>query len=862
MKRVCGVLLVLMIFTGCLSFSLTGFSAENEADLLGNDPWIGYGHDQNGSCYSKSMLKAPLVETDNWPFEAEGGSRSFLSGGTAVYNGILYTQYMPNTQNDTSEVIAINIEDNEELWRTELDGGYAWSVAPYIDVENDVLYVATGKNKMFIKEGPQARGTSKVTALSLESGEEIWQAGVQGTLSGGLVYENGGVYVKSIFFKEISETIDGVAYTVADDGSMVTKLDAESEGEILWEAELDGAWYFEWDSPPVVKDDIVFASTSGFKLGEGGMVRFGNPVHGYAIDAESGDTIWENTGDSENTRLSGGICVDEEYAYFCFTNVEGNSADIKLYAIEKDSGSVEWEYSTSGITYWTTPIYNESFVFFVSQDGTLYAINKENGKKAWSKKVADLSQGSVIACTDQYVISAASVVENNSLTGSKVQMYDLEAKGKKVWDETFEEQIKHISIYGNYIFISGRKSIYSYKSETPILSVSPDKIDLGKIERATKREVKILVKNIGIEGLVENVTVSDPWMKLSTDTVDDNTNEIILTVDTTGLLVEEYFGKVIFTGNGGNKTIPVTFKVIDTQAPKVEWDYSGFVKIGEDWYTNQTELVLKGKTEPMAMVKINGQEAEVDADGLFEFSLTLQEGKNEITYETADDIPNQATAALVIYLDTKAPLLTLTTEDYSLYTEASAYIMGQTDDKEAEISVNGEIVPIAPNGSFAKMVILEKGVNKFIVEAKDKIGNITSIEMHLVYPDRKLIILVIGKKDAEVNGDIVKLDVPPMIQKGRTLVPIRFVSESFGAEVDYVKEEQKVTVNLYGKLIEIFINRTTAKVNGQPVILDLPAMIIQGRTLVPLRFVSENLGAKVDWDGKTQTITITFPAPQ
>ncbi|MDD4664003.1 MAG: stalk domain-containing protein [Caldisericia bacterium] len=861
MRKVYGILLVLMIFTGSLFISFAGFSAENEVDLLGNDPWIGYGHDQNGSCYSKSMPQVPFVESDNWPFETDGGSRSLLSGGTVIYNGILYTQYMSDIQGDTSEVIAINIDNNEELWRAELEGSSAWKMAPYIDVEKSVLYVASGRRGLYKKEGSQGRGASTVTALSLEEGEEIWKTGIQGTLSGGLVYENGGVYVKSIFAKEISEEIDDVKYTLADDGSMITKLDTESDGEIVWEAELDGAWFYQWDSPPVAKDNIVFVSTSGFKIG-GSMVRFGNPVHAYAIDAESGDTLWENTGDSEDTRLSGGLCVDEDYAYFCFTNIEGNNTDIKLYAIEKDSGSVDWEYSTSGITFWSTPIYNENFVFFISRDGTLYAINKENGKKAWSKKVADLSQGSVIACTDQYVISAASVVENNTLTGSKVQMYDLEAKGKKVWDEKFDDLISHISFYGNYFFISGINAIYSYKSETPILSVSPEKIDLGKIERATKKDVKILVKNIGIEGLEATVTVSDPWMKLSTDTANDNTKEIILTVDTTGLLVEEYFGKVIFTGNGGNRTIPVTFKVIDTQAPKVEWDYSGFVKIGEDWYTNQKELTLKGQTEPMASVKINGEEAEVDADGLFEFSITLQEGKNEIPYETADDIPNQTTATLVIYLDTKAPLLTLTTEDYSLYTEASAYIMGQTDDKEAEISVNGEIVPIAPNGSFAKMVVLEKGVNKFTVEAKDKIGNITSIEMHLVYPERKLIILVIGKKDAEVNGDVVKLDVPPMIQKGRTLVPIRFVSESFGAEVGYVKEEQKVTVNLYGKLIEIFINRTTAKVNGQPVILDLPAMIIQGRTLVPLRFVSENLGAKVDWDGKTQTITITFPAPQ
>ena len=68
-----------------------------------------------------------------------------------------------------------------------------------------------------------------------------------------------------------------------------------------------------------------------------------------------------------------------------------------------------------------------------------------------------------------------------------------------------------------------------------------------------------------------------------------------------------------------------------------------------------------------------------------------------------------------------------------------------------------------------------------------------------MYPDKKIVILRIGNKQAEVNGSLVQLDAPPTIINGRTMVPLRFVSETFGAEIGWDGKEQKITLIFFGK---------------------------------------------------------------
>lgn len=101
----------------------------------------------------------------------------------------------------------------------------------------------------------------------------------------------------------------------------------------------------------------------------------------------------------------------------------------------------------------------------------------------------------------------------------------------------------------------------------------------------------------------------------------------------------------------------------------------------------------------------------------------------------------------------------------------------------------------------------------------------------------------------------LSFDVPPMIDKGRVLVPMRAIFEALGANIAWNGKTQTVTGTKGNTKIELVIGGAAYK-NGQKIALDVPARIVDSRTMVPLRFVSEALGAKVEWDGTTKTVTI------
>jgi len=134
------------------------------------------------------------------------------------------------------------------------------------------------------------------------------------------------------------------------------------------------------------------------------------------------------------------------------------------------------------------------------------------------------------------------------------------------------------------------------------------------------------------------------------------------------------------------------------------------------------------------------------------------------------------------------------------------------------------------------------------------------------------IILYVGNPMMYINGVEQEIDpgrgtTPVIIPKwGRTIVPIRAIVESLGGTISWDNNERKVTINFKDVLIELQIDNPKARVNGiekwiDPDNHDVKPTIINSRTMLPLRFIAENLGATVDWDGTTKTITITYQAP-
>ncbi|KXG73989.1 Protease inhibitor [Fervidicola ferrireducens] len=115
-----------------------------------------------------------------------------------------------------------------------------------------------------------------------------------------------------------------------------------------------------------------------------------------------------------------------------------------------------------------------------------------------------------------------------------------------------------------------------------------------------------------------------------------------------------------------------------------------------------------------------------------------------------------------------------------------------------------------------------------------------------------------------VNGvNVYFADVKPYINSaGRTMVPMRKVFEEMGAKVDWIDKEKAAVYKLGGKEVKIRIGEKRALVNGKYVDIDSAAELKNARTLVPLRFISETLGATVKWDEKSWSVFITTSKEQ
>ncbi|MCI9588786.1 MAG: hypothetical protein HFF60_12625 [Oscillospiraceae bacterium] len=110
--------------------------------------------------------------------------------------------------------------------------------------------------------------------------------------------------------------------------------------------------------------------------------------------------------------------------------------------------------------------------------------------------------------------------------------------------------------------------------------------------------------------------------------------------------------------------------------------------------------------------------------------------------------------------------------------------------------------------------------------------------------------------DVYVDGSELETDVPAQIVDGRTMVPLAPIFKALGANVTWDNATKTATGGKDGVSVQIQIGNKTAYVNGQPVALDVPAQIINGRTMVPLAFISQVLGADVFWDYDTSSARI------
>lgn len=172
-------------------------------------------------------------------------------------------------------------------------------------------------------------------------------------------------------------------------------------------------------------------------------------------------------------------------------------------------------------------------------------------------------------------------------------------------------------------------------------------------------------------------------------------------------------------------------------------------------------------------------------------------------------------------------------------------------------STNPEVANVTATGNPLKGDVTLLSVNEGETEITANINGLTQrFKVRVGSIENKPIQNATDKITVKINGVIQTYDQPPVIMNGRTLVPLRGIFEALGANVSWDGQTQTVTATKGGITIQLKIGSTIAHKNGTVIHLDQSSVLINDRTMVPVRFVSEALGAEVDWDDVIRTVII------
>jgi hypothetical protein len=309
-------------------------------------------------------------------------------------------------------------------------------------------------------------------------------------------------------------------------------------------------------------------------------------------------------------------------------------------------------------------------------------------------------------------------------------------------------------------------------------------------------------------------------------------------------------GEIRITLSGANPlTTPPVILVYDSSMPP---------DLTINPYPDKTklkEVEVTGKTLPGCKLFVGSNPENVRSDGTFASKLMLKEGLNEFTFQAVNPKGITTEKVVKIVLIVKGPEITVDPIPNDLTDITTYTITGSVNPENSRVWVNDQLVPVV-SGKFSAIVPVNAGENKVKIKAMDEFDTETMMELSIWVYKKIVIVLTIGKNVMMMNGRTSLLDAPPFIANNRTMVPLRAIAEAFGATVNWQAKTETVEISLEKAFISMQIGNTVAMIGTKVYMLDAPPIIKKGRTFVPIRFIAEALGSVVLWDAKTQTIQI------
>jgi len=430
--------------------------------------------------------------------------------------------------------------------------------------------------------------------------------------------------------------------------------------------------------------------------------------------------------------------------------------------------------------------------------------------------------------------------------------------------------------------------------KAPELIFSDDLIDFSEVKIGENPKKQIQVKNNGEEMLYGSIEADSEWIKISHNNFQLNPNEVLylgISIDTSFLEQGDNEGKINISSNGGEGEILVkAFLLSSPPNLSVSTLSISLGKVNPDdqpedsfTITNTGQSTLEGEIDSEEeWISLSEDAFELEEEESLDVTVTidpsyLSPGKHtgwidivsnggEETIKVTLEIEEQPPSLLLNskLLDFQSVSLGAVVQKQILVKNAGGKTLtGSLQTNSTFLSISPERFSLTEGETETITVSLDTdqcspGMNAGHILCTSNGGEEKISVQAIREPIR--IELIIGKDLATVNGNLYPLPYPPIIENGRTLVPLRFLAESIKLSVEWDSTTSEITLKSSRKTILLKINSRIAYLfeagKKTDVLLDVAPAIRKSTTIIPLRFVSENMDAKVEYEAKTQKIIV------
>jgi outer membrane protein assembly factor BamB len=589
----------------------------------------------------------------------------------------------------------------------------------------------------------------------------------------------------------------------SDDGTMYC-LSLE-RGDLLWSYKTGN---FIRSSPLVINNKVVFGSLD-FKV--------------YCLDLLTGKKVWIS-------QTGGEVHGSPTYVESDNLIVVGSQSKA-LYAFEADSGRQAWIFE-AGSEIYATCSSAKGRIFFGTDGGKFYSLDSK-GKIVWSADVG------------AHIWATPALIENMVIIPcgyDKIVRCFYQDSGELVWDyRTDNWNYSSPAIGGKYVFFgSDDQKLYCLNWKT---GREEWKGDLGFVIQASP---VIYCEAVYVGTWGGTVQVFHPGPILEVDPLELDYGEVML-----------------------GSTPYLDFKIKNVRADQFNTMLEGKILSDEKHLSfsfsefsgieNKSEKKIRVTLDPAGMEAGNHQAlAKITSNG-GDYNLMI---RWKVVMPAPPCMKVEPTTLDFGYLTRGQEASKIITLHFDTNKEVQGMVMGEDrwiDVEPVTFQTVGRAALISVKINASRIPTGTEAVGRIVLATKDEVCQQVSVQVRVATEQKIVLTMQVGSTMAYLNQRPTELEAPPYITKeGRTMVPVRFISEAFGANVKWEAKEKKVTITRFDTTIEMWIGNKRMFINGTQKDLSSPPEIKGSRTYLPFRAIAEAMGAEVYWFAETKSIKMEF----